>query len=307
MEEGINLERPRVGRVGYVNCLPIFYAIESGLVQLPADLVADHPSRLNNLLASGMIEVTAVSSIAYAHNRESCVILPDLSIASDGAVWSVALLSRMPVSGLNGRRVSLTPYSATSVVLLQILLNRFYGVRAELFTRPQGVSPWWGDPDATLVIGDEALRLACLPRGGVAREPASSTRERGYYVYDLGMEWKRFTGMRMVFALWVARQEFAERFPHLLREIWRALQVAKGWGCSHRDTVAGVAARLLGIPSAILTEYFRHLKYELSEPYIRGLRHFYECARQCGLIQTPVRIKIWREVYGYRITHGANR
>ncbi len=301
------MEKPRLGRVGYVNCLPIFYAIESGLIQLPAELVADHPSRLNTLLAAGKIEVTAVSSIAYAHNRESCVILPDLSIACDGAVWSVALLSRMPVSRLKGKRVSLTPYSATSIALLQILLSKFYGVKAELFTRPPGVSPWWGDPDATLVIGDEALRLTCFPSVGVAEDRESPSRGLDYYVYDLGAEWKRFTGMRMVFALWVASREFAVRFPDLLREIWRALQAAKGWGCSHGETVAGVAAQLIGMPPATLTEYFRHLKYDLSEPYLSGLQHFYECARQCGLIQTPVRMKIWREVDADRIPHGANR
>lgn len=90
------LEEPRLGRVGYINCLPIFYALEKGFVRIPARIVADHPSRLNSLLAAEELEVTVVSSIAYAHYGESCVVLPDLAIASDGAVWSVALLSRVP-------------------------------------------------------------------------------------------------------------------------------------------------------------------------------------------------------------------
>lgn len=102
MNRGEALRKPRVGRVGYINCFPIFYPLEKGLIKLSAQIVADHPSNLNSLLAAGDIEMTAVSSIAYAHQCSSCVVLPDLAIASDGAVWSVALLSRVPLSQLEG-------------------------------------------------------------------------------------------------------------------------------------------------------------------------------------------------------------
>ncbi|MDH7577477.1 MAG: menaquinone biosynthesis protein [Bacillota bacterium] len=284
------MEKPRLGRVGYINCLPVFYALEKGFVRIPARIVADHPSRLNDRLAAGELEVTAVSSIAYAHQRHTCVVLPGLSIASDGAVWSVALLSRVPVTKLDGRRVSLTPYSATSIVLLQILLNLFYGVRAELFTRPPGVSPWWGDPEAALAIGDEALRSS----------------GEGCYVYDLGAEWKRFTGKCMVYALWVARREFAVESPALLQEICRGLQAAKHWGYEHRRVIAEAATHLVGLPASRLMAYFQHLKYELNELYLDGLHYFYECAWRCGVLDQPVQAEIWREAGADRARSGSN-
>lgn len=283
------LGKPRVGRVGYINCLPIFYPLEKGLIKLSARIVADHPSNLNSLLAAGDLEVTAVSSIAYAHLHKSCVVLPGLGIASDGAVWSVALLSRVPLSQLEGERVSLTPYSATSIALLQILLNRFYGIKVEYFYRPQGVPPWWGDPKATLVIGDEALRIIC------------QHSEEVEFVYDLGAEWKKFTGKQMVFALWVARRDFMEQHPPLLQETWGALQEAKSWSSSHRRFIAEHAQRLTGIPAEVMEEYFQHIKYEL---YLDGLHQFFEYAWHCGVLDSQVQAELWRDTVAEPVKHG---
>ena len=287
MNRGEALGKPRVGRVGYINCFPIFYPLEKGLIKLSAQIVADHPSNLNSLFAAGDIEVTAVSSIAYARQCSSCVVLPDLAIASDGAFWSEAVLSRVHLSQLEGERVSLTPYSATSIALLQILLRRFYEVEVEYFYRPQGVSPWWGDPKATLVIGDEALKSIYRHL-----EENVFSASKKCFVYDLGAEWKKFTGKQMVFALWVARRDFVEQHPVLLQEIWGALQEAKAWSFIHRRFIAEQAQSLIGISAGVMKDYFRHIKYEL---YLEGLHQFFEYAWQCGLIDRQVQVEVWRD------------
>ena len=49
--------------------------------------------------------------------------------------------------------------------------------------------------EARLVIGDAALVLSD-ERSGVTYP----------YAYDLGLEWKRWTGLPFVFAVWVARR-----------------------------------------------------------------------------------------------------
>lgn len=288
--------KPRVGRVGYINCFPIFYPLEKGLIKLPAEIVADHPSRLNSLFAAGDIEVTAVSSIAYARQSSSCVVLPNLAIASDGAVWSVALLSRVPLSQLGGERVSLTPYSATSIALLQILLSRFYELKVEYFYRPQGVSPWWGEPKATLVIGDEALKNIYRH----LKEDELSTSQN-CFVYDLGAEWKKFTGKRMVFALWVARRDFVEQYPQLLQGIWSVLQEAKAWSFKNQEFIAEQAQNLIGISAGVMKDYFQHIKYEL---YLEGLQQFFEYAWQCGLIDRQVQAEVWRDPVAESVKHG---
>lgn len=273
------MERPRLGRVSYINCLPVFHAIEEGLVDVPARLCAHHPSQLNAMFREGSLEVTAISSIEYARQQEGCLILPGLSIAADGPVRSVALVSRLPVDRLAERRISLTPYSATSVVLLKVLLHRFYRFNARFFTRPPGSPAWWGEPDASLVIGDEALREVY--------------QAGSLHVYDLADEWKRWTGRPMVFALWVARSDFARRQPEQLAAIWKGMIASKKWGQDHSKELVARARSLTSLPEMILADYFRCLQFDMNWDHVDGLMYFYRCAAECGLIRPSAALNIW--------------
>lgn len=276
--------KPRIGRISYINCLPIFYALEEGLVNIPAQIVYGHPNELNRALTEGNIEISAVSSFAYAKQHDKCLVLPDLSISSWGPVKSVALLSKVPLPKLAGKRVSLTPYSATSVALLSILLEKFYNLKVSFFYRPTGTSPWWSEPEATLVIGDEALlQVNC---------------QEGLYIYDLGEEWYRFTGKHMVFALMVVEKGFAQTFPGLLEEIWHGLIAAKQWGRQNLTTLASQASSLTGLPAPGLIDYFHRLQYDLTTEHLEGLHTFYQYAYEQGLLPAPVTVKLWRAEHG---------
>jgi chorismate dehydratase len=52
------------------------------------------------------------------------------------------------------------------------------------------------------LIGDRALKQ----------------RYRSDYIYDLGSEWKRFTGLPFVFAAWISNKKLPENFIHLFNE-----------------------------------------------------------------------------------------
>src|SRR6266446_899676 len=110
----------RVGRIGYINCYPVYGAIDRRITPLAADLVTGTPSELNDLLAAGELDVSVVSAVEYARNAKDYVLLPEL------------------------------------------------------------------------VIGDPALLLAA--------------RHAYALRYDLGEEWKRWTGLPFVFAVWAARR-----------------------------------------------------------------------------------------------------
>src|SRR5436309_1447230 len=43
----------RLGRIGYINCYPVYGAIDRGVTPLAAELVTGTPSELNDLLAAG--------------------------------------------------------------------------------------------------------------------------------------------------------------------------------------------------------------------------------------------------------------
>ena len=116
------------------------------------------------------------------------LILPGLSITSRTEVRSIILQSRVPMEELDGKKVALTTASATSVVLLRILLELRYKVVLPIPLSSRGRTIPFGSVDAMLFIGDLALKTR-----PTAEYP---------YLFDLGALWHRFTGLPFVFALW---------------------------------------------------------------------------------------------------------
>src|SRR5882672_6010863 len=107
----------RVGRIGYINCYPVYGAIDRGAVGLPAELVTGTPAELNDLLVAGELDVSVISAVEYARHSKDLLLLPDLAISCDGPVRSVALFAKQPVSRLGGSTVLLSASSRTSVAL----------------------------------------------------------------------------------------------------------------------------------------------------------------------------------------------
>ena len=52
----------RIGRIGYINCAPVYGAIDRGVVALPqgAALITGTPAELNDLLRIGVVVHTRV-------------------------------------------------------------------------------------------------------------------------------------------------------------------------------------------------------------------------------------------------------
>src|SRR5213596_1176990 len=206
----------RVGRIGYINCYPVYGAIDRGLVPLAAELVTGTPSELNDLLAAGELDVSVVSAVEYARQARHYILLPDLAISCDGAVRSVALFSRRTVGQLDGRTVLLSASSRTSVALLELLCHDVWKIHpkfAEARAEAQDLDALAALPhEAVLVIGDAALQLAA----------AGTYSHR----YDLGEEWKRWTSQPFVFAVWAATGVAS---PAAVRRGHEALLASRTW------------------------------------------------------------------------------
>lgn len=252
----------RLGRIPWINCTPVTGAVDRGLVPVEAELVTGTAAELNDLLAAGELDVSVVSAVEYARNAAAYHLLPDLAISADGPVHSVALFSRRPLHELDGRTVLRTASSRTSVLLLELLCRhrwqvapRFATARAE----PGDLDALAGLPhEAVLVIGDAALQL----------------QARGTYpvVVDLGAEWKAWTGLPFVFAVWAARREAA---AGPVRRVHRALLESRAWGLAHLDLLAADAARATGVPVSVCREYLGTLDYALGGAELEGLNAFF--------------------------------
>lgn len=66
----------RVGRIRYINCYPVYGAIDRGIVPLAGTLVNGVPTDLNRLMAAGELDVSVVSAVEYARDATKLLLLP---------------------------------------------------------------------------------------------------------------------------------------------------------------------------------------------------------------------------------------
>ncbi len=275
----------RLGQVEYLNCLPVYYALENGLIPFDGELVKGTPAMLNRLFLNGELDVTPISSIEYARNPEKCTIIPKLSISSNGRVASILFFSKVPITEMEGKKVYVTTSSATSVALLKILFEHYYHVAVELHpARPDLVS-MLEDGEGALLIGDDAM----LAHRKVINEGWK------ILVTDLGEAWKEFTGERMVYAIWVVRKEIAREQPGKVKDLSRTLQQSRKMSMAETVLLLKEAHRLTGLSYPVLEDYFKIIRHSLSPGYRRGLLTFYDYAYKSGLIEERVKLSVWGE------------
>jgi len=263
----------RIGRIPYINCYPVYGALDRGLVELDAELVDGVPTELNRRMASGELDISVVSAVEYARDSERYLLLPDLAISCDGPVRSVMLFSRRPVTELSKRRVVVSRSSMTSVALLELLFEHVWRVKPHFIAGDAELSDVIredaGDIDARLVIGDAALLLGSRHR---ARYP---------HAYDLGEVWKQWTGQPFVFAVWVAQRTSDVKEALVAHS---ALIASRTWGLAHLPDLARQAALATGVEPRVCMDYLSGLDYGLSYPHLAGLTEFYRRLVERGRI-----------------------
>ena len=201
----------RLGRISYVNMAPLFFRLEAQV-----DEVAGVPTDLNRRLLAGEVDLAPISSIAYARNAAELRILPRVCVSSEGAVDSIQLVSRSPLTRV--RSVAVTPESATSVVLVRILLPEAEHV------------PLGEDADATLLIGDAALK-------SVFEDPTPH--------YDLGRLWQERRACR-----WSTRSSRAPSRARRVVDVEDALLAAHRQARAEPEELAREASSATATPPA---------------------------------------------------------
>jgi chorismate dehydratase len=234
----------RLGRISYVNMAPVFFGLSANVEE-----ISGVPTELNERLVAGEIDVAPISSIAYARHAEQLRILPRVCVASEGAVDSIQLVSRTPLSRV--RTVAVTPESATSVVLVRVLIPDAEHV------------PLGEDADATLLIGDAALK-------SMFEDPTPH--------HDLGRLWQERTGLPMVYAVFAC----PDPPPGGILELQDALLEAHRGNRAEPEALACAASERYAYPAGFLARYFEKLRYDFGPRERAGLLTFFELAREVG-------------------------
>jgi len=279
------VSRIRLGQVDYLNCLPVYHALEEGLLPLEVDLVKGPPTTLNRLFLNNQLDATPLSSIEYARNVDKCNILPGLSISADGRVESVLLFSKVPVTELEGKKVCLSESSATGVALLKVLFDHYYHVDVEYEITFPDLKSMMNGADGALLIGDTAMQAHQYVK----------ERHISYHVTDLGEAWKQFTGAKMVYAVWVVRKAYAGINAAAVDCLGKTLLKSKEIGFSQLSAVVAKAQQRSGLPIHVIEDYFQTIKYEFSGEYRKALLTFYDYAYKSGLVDERVKLKVWSE------------
>ncbi|MGQ0539153.1 MAG: menaquinone biosynthetic enzyme MqnA/MqnD family protein, partial [Gemmatimonadaceae bacterium] len=234
----------------------------------------------------GALDVSVVSAVEYARDSRRYLLLPDLAISCDGPVRSVMLYSTLPAPELSGERVLVSSSSMTSVALLELLFEHVWQARPEFIpgdsehdangsdarpARPPQL-PRSQAPAARLVIGDAALTLTAQP---------SAAGGPYQFAYDLGAEWKRWTGLPFVFAVWVAQRSVAAANA---LAVHATLIESRDWGLAHLDDLAVEACARTRVPVAQCREYLSGLDYALSYEHLAGLTEFFRRLVHAGRV-----------------------
>lgn len=254
----------RLGHIVYSNCFPVHARFVHKAPPPGVTLVSGVPSLLNDLLARGLVDVAPSSSIEYARHGDRYRLFPDVVIGSRGAVKSILLVGSPPET-LEGRVVALPTASATSVVLLKILLRTRWRVAPRFMWFDQAsVDPFALGAAAALYIGDIALRRDLHPHA-----PAR---------VDLGAEWYAETGLPFAFALWQASGGSASA----LRRLSSALVDSHAYWRERRTELAERYAAVFGLDARLLDAYWGGLQFNLDAPMVEGVRAFYRLAGEIG-------------------------
>ncbi|MBB4637746.1 menaquinone biosynthetic enzyme MqnA/MqnD family protein [Longimicrobium terrae] len=264
----------RLGHITYSNCFPVHAGLIDRGPPAGVRITEGVPSYLNGLLDRGEIDVAPCSSIEFARHAGDYRVLPDFVIGSRGPVRSIQFLTRRPPEQLDGCTVAMPTASATSVVLLKVLLRVRWGVQPEFVWFDQATEdPFAAGAEGALFIGDVALRADLFPD--------VPTR------FDLGAEWMAHTGLPFAFAVWQAGGGTDAQ----LRDLHAALLESRAYGLANRAELARRYAEHFGFSAEFLDRYWADLSYELDEPMLRGLNHFYELAAQIGEIPSQPEIR----------------
>ena len=257
----------RIGRIPYINCYPVYGAIDRNIVSLNAQLVDGVPTALNHAMAAGTLDVSVISAVEYARDAARYLLLPDLAISCDGPVRSVMLVSRRPAETLDGGRVLVSRSSMTSVALLELMFEQVWRASPAFVPADAEIADLARTGaelhDARLIIGDAALLLTSGMSALAADYP---------YAYDLGAVWKTWTGLPFVFAVWVAQRTtpVADALA-----VHAQLIQSRDWGLAHLDQLSAQAAVATGVSKVAALEYLSGLDYGLRYEHLAGLTTFF--------------------------------
>ena len=273
------MPRLRVSAISYLNTAPLMWNFEHGSQLAPLrrrfDVAYTIPSRCAEMLADGSADIGIIPVAAYA-SIQKLRILPDVAIVSKRFVRSILLISSKRLDQI--RTVALDSSSRSSAALIQILFANHWKHEVKFAPAAPELCQMLAEHDAALLIGDPALQV---------------DRSR-YLTWDLGEEWRAFTGKPFVFAFWAIRAGAAaeEELPQVA-EVFRASRDA---GLKHIQEIADGWAPKLSLSRQDVVRYLsENIHYSLDDESLAGMMLFFRYAAELKILPAVPELRIASE------------
>ncbi len=237
----------KISAVNYLNSRPFIYGLENTGIKNEIELQLDIPSTCAKKLEENKVDIGLVP-VAILPSLDEYYIVSDYCIGADGEVSSVLLLSDVPLNEIT--TVLLDNQSRTSVVLVQVLAEKYWGITPRWEPAKENYESRIGGTVAGVVIGDRTF----------------SIKHKYKFSYDLAAEWKKFTQLPFVFACWVSNKKLPDDF--ILR-----LNNALTFGLQHKkEIITGYSKQN---PLSDVKDYFEDkISFDFNEDKKKSLQLF---------------------------------
>lgn len=240
----------KICAVSYLNTKPFLYGIENQIIE--AEIILQIPSLcVENFKNYG--SEFALIPVGSLLDFDEVALVNDYCIGANDKVDSVFLFSQQPIHNL--KSIYLDTHSRTSNGLIKVLMKFHWNHKVDFLNTPQNSESFHFIHENTgaVVIGDRAIQL----------------KNNFPYSYDLAFEWKKWTGLPFVFAVW------AFHFNSLTLEFLPKIKSAFQYGLNHIEDVASLWCNAFQVSKESVLHYFQNnISYDLTHDKKEGLKLF---------------------------------
>lgn len=244
------MEKIRVSAVRYINSYPFMIGLRDGEVAEMIDLEVCHPSECADRLIAGKSDLGLIPVAMIAGMKEYHLV-GDYCLSTNGEVRTVLLVSNTPFDEIS--TIYLDYRSRSSVTLCRILAAKAWKHEYRWLPAPEEFDiTAMSHGEAAVMIGDRCFEYARHFR----------------YRIDLGLEWKKFSGLPFVFACWVSTRQLPERFITLFNK-------ALGEGLARRnESVTLLKDGAAATPGEVIHYLNQNMDYTLDDRKKEALAKF---------------------------------
>jgi len=246
------VDKIKISAVSYTNTKPFIYGLQHTGIIDRIELSLDNPTDCAQKLIDDVVDIGLIP-VAATLSLPKWDIVSEYCIGSVGPVNSVFVFSNCDIR--EAKILQLDPQSRTSNNLAKVLVKHFWQANQLTFVDNAADYGQSADPFTAFVqIGDRTF----------------GKKEKYPFVYDLGEEWQKFSGLPFVFAAWIANKPI----PH---DFMDAFNRSLKYGLDHRRELL---KELPVLPDFDLDDYLIHkLDFDLTEEKKRALYLFLEYVR----------------------------